>query len=124
MNALDLDGQRILVIFLNTDNSQETYVLAGQGRATLGGFALQPDAGEASVALPLIDVEKSSFDPTMLARLIGREETWNAVSGLARGVSRCIPTLVPAPAAAVHAPDLIATLMGGPKGELFLMQVR
>ena len=124
MNSAALDGQRILVIFLNASDSHETYVLAGKGRAGSWGLEVHPDDGGAPVTLPPVDVEKSSFGPEMLPRLIGRDDSWQAVRDVAHGVSRCVPTLVSPPPTAIHAPDLIANLVGGPNGELFLMQVR
>jgi hypothetical protein len=79
-----------------------------------------------AVPVPLVQVERSSFEPDMLFSLIGADEHSPTAERLPHGVARCIPTVLDGepPPSATPTPGLIASLGMGAEGELLLFQVR
>ena len=126
MKAADLDGKPVLLILLSRTNGYSQYLLPGTGHWTGSAFEVRPDPPSPPFPVPLVHVERSSFEPHMLFHAVGADVHWPAAEKLAQGVARCIPTFLDgeAPASAMATPGLIASLGTGPDGELFLFQVR
>jgi len=116
----------VLVILLTTAPGYNQYLLAGTGHWTGSAFEVRPGGADPPVPVPLVHVERSSFEPDMLFNLVGADEHWPTAERLLHGVARCIPTVLEGapPPSATPTPGFIASLGMGAEGELLLFQVR
>jgi hypothetical protein len=126
MKAAELDGKPVLLILLTDTPGYTQYLLPGTGHWTGSAFEVRPVIANPPVPVPLVHVERSSFEPEMLFNLVGAEEHWPTAERLLQGVARCIPTVLEGepPPSAIPTPGLIASLGMGAEGELLLFQVR
>lgn len=125
MKSDELDGQRIVILFLDRSDPQRIALAAGTGRwnGTYLEVALRP--GDPSVRVPQEAVERDGFNPKVLPRLVANERYVPMAERWADEVTWCAPMLVDeVPLGAAPTPGFLGGLAIGREGKLYLMQVR
>ena len=123
MDCKQLDGKRVLVLFL--EKSGGTSVLTGLARWNGASLFVNPRPSAPEVPITTHAVERDGFDPAVLPKLVGDEKYVALAEHYATDVAWCAPMLVDeAPDIADRVPGFLGGLAMGGNGELYLMQVR
>ena len=123
MECRQLDGKRVLVLFL--EKSGGISLLAGGVRWNGTNLSVNPSPADPEIPIPSQAVERDGFDPAVLPNLVGDDKYLALAERYAADVVWCAPMLVDeVPDLAESVPGFLGGLAMGGNGELYLMQVR
>lgn len=116
-----LHGAKLLLVLLKKPN-HEQYLVSGVANWT-GSDLVVTRPGQPNLTVPALYVERSSFSPEVLPRLVRGDRYGSLVAKISIGIDWCVPVaVVEPPDDAISTPGLLLGLAFGREGEIFLMQ--
>lgn len=120
-----LDGRQVLIVIIDPHRFDSVSLLTGTAWLNGSAYEIKPDGGGPSIVLNADHVMRDGFSPSMLSRLVARDEDLALVDRLTKGVHLCVPIFDKTPpASALQTPGLLGGVAQGADGRIFLMQVR